>query len=264
MKSTRKKHIYFIYGLIPGIALGITVSFLIFDISFSGDKEFAKQDQSEKIIQEKKPGKIEKSVEPDHGIKKIKLSPEEKEETALKTSSDNINNENLIDSIDHENNADKADTLLPTTIETDSSEEIGESSYPYSIDTSNIEIADEEELINDNQDEEIVVIRDELIDVRSTIIEGMEKYSDRVDSLIMQGNTENDINIYRIELWWSPVNFEGYKLAKNKIILFGVYQYDSLKFISKNDSLLMKYRDRDYFLERDEDFRKLIPLEENE
>ena len=52
MKSTDKRNIYFLYGIIPGIVIGIGLSFLIFDMSFSEDKIIDKQTQQSQIIKD--------------------------------------------------------------------------------------------------------------------------------------------------------------------------------------------------------------------
>lgn len=78
-----------------------------------------------------------------------------------------------------------------------------------------------------NSQEEIIVKRDEFlsfIDIEITRINDGEGFQPR-DSLInkLQGNSETKKTI-RIEFWKSPVNYQGYRLLSNKILLFGMPQ----------------------------------------
>jgi hypothetical protein len=43
------------------------------------------------------------------------------------------------------------------------------------------------------------------------------------------------------EFWISPVNYRGYKMSKNKLILFGIEEPDAVKLYRMNDVLYMKY-----------------------
>ncbi|MCX6291897.1 MAG: hypothetical protein NT126_09060 [Bacteroidetes bacterium] len=49
-----------------------------------------------------------------------------------------------------------------------------------------------------------------------------------------------------VEFWVSPVNYHGYKMSKNKLILFGIEEPDAVKLYRTNDMLFMKYGN-DYF-----------------
>lgn len=67
---------------------------------------------------------------------------------------------------------------------------------------------------------------------------------------------------YMVEFWVSPVNYKGYKLIGNKLILFGIEEPDAVHLFSKNEKLWMKYG-QDYFsLMQTENFESLIKSSE--
>lgn len=70
------------------------------------------------------------------------------------------------------------------------------------------------------------------------------------------------IENYYIEFWVSPVNYIGYKLSKDKLILFGVEEPDAVQLYTKDDKLWMKYGKEYYTLVESDDFESLINSEE--
>jgi len=63
-----------------------------------------------------------------------------------------------------------------------------------------------------------------------------------------------------IEFWKSPVNYKGYKLSRNKIILFGIENSDYIKLISMDENMYMALGS-DYFqLEMNQDFKPLLKI----
>ena len=70
------------------------------------------------------------------------------------------------------------------------------------------------------------------------------------------------IENYYIEFWVSPVNYIGYKLSKDKLILFGIEEPDAVQLYTKEDKLWMKYGKEYYTLVESDDFESLINSEE--
>ncbi len=67
---------------------------------------------------------------------------------------------------------------------------------------------------------------------------------------------------FMVEFWVSPVNYKGYKLIDNRLILFGIEEPDAVRLFSKNGKLWMKYG-QDYFsLVQTENFESLIKSSE--
>lgn len=67
---------------------------------------------------------------------------------------------------------------------------------------------------------------------------------------------------YMVEFWVSPVNYKGYKLIGNRLILFGIEEPDAVHLFSKNEKLWMKYGQDFYSLIPTENFESLIKSSE--
>ncbi len=65
--------------------------------------------------------------------------------------------------------------------------------------------------------------------------------------------TEN----YLVEFWVSPVNYVGYKLSENRLILFGIEEPDAVELYSGKNKVWMKYDHKFYYLERNDQFVSL-------
>ena len=60
----------------------------------------------------------------------------------------------------------------------------------------------------------------------------------------------------------SPVNYRGYKLINEKIILFGIEEPDAVQLFSKEEKLWMKYGQTFYCLEHSDNFESFVPTSE--
>ena len=67
-------------------------------------------------------------------------------------------------------------------------------------------------------------------------------------------------NILHVDFWNSPINYKGYKTGKNKIVIFGVDQYDMISFKILNNMLYMRYISDFYQIERSGDYKSLTPV----
>lgn len=82
-----------------------------------------------------------------------------------------------------------------------------------------------------------------------------------LDSLLMDNYTpvENQDGRIRVEFWASPLNSVGYFLNKNRLVLFGFYQYNRLELKYLDDgSLQMNYLDNEYVLQCSDVFQSLV------
>ena len=79
------------------------------------------------------------------------------------------------------------------------------------------------------------------------------------DTIFKEDNI-GDYNVsseYNIEFWKSPINFKGYKTGKNKIILFGIYDFKKLLLKKQNDLLYLQCDDKYYIIENTDNFKPL-------
>jgi len=66
------------------------------------------------------------------------------------------------------------------------------------------------------------------------------------------------------EFWVSPVNYRGYKMLKNRLILFGIEEPDAVKLYRSNDVLYMKYGNEYFRLVNTFEFLTYQRLKEND
>lgn len=112
---------------------------------------------------------------------------------------------------------------------------------------------------------DIIVKSDVLLTVKAIVPEGfkekMNETENKLDSLI--DNTKKDPKIktsYKTEFWQSPINYSGYKRSGNKIVLFGIYQYNDAKLKQVDDKLYLDYLNSYYLLKNTQEFLPLIPV----
>ena len=113
----------------------------------------------------------------------------------------------------------------------------------------------------------VEVKKDKLIFAKSYNIPGLEMFSadnpGRLDSLLTDnksGSANNNKNLMKVEYWKSPINYKGYKTGKNKLVLFGIDNFEMVSFRVFNKSLYMKYMSEYYLIDKTEDFKSLIPV----
>lgn len=112
-----------------------------------------------------------------------------------------------------------------------------------------------------SDDENVVVKKDQLL-VKHTLkvmeVEGDAEKKPAESSLAQNAasklnpaaglvdNSKPSVDSYDVEFWVSPVNYRGYKLLNNKLILFGIEEPDAVKLYYFDTKLMMKYG-LDYF-----------------
>jgi hypothetical protein len=58
--------------------------------------------------------------------------------------------------------------------------------------------------------------------------------------------TEERVDTFIVEFWVSPIHYRGYKMSKNKVVLFGIENLEDVKLYRVNNSIYMSY-DNDWF-----------------
>lgn len=63
---------------------------------------------------------------------------------------------------------------------------------------------------------------------------------------------------YEVEFWVSPVNYQGYRLSKDKLILFGIPEPDAIQLYELDEQLWLKYGSKFYHLSETTEFEPLM------
>jgi hypothetical protein len=115
-------------------------------------------------------------------------------------------------------------------------------------------------LVRTSVDDNIVVLEDQLLSTRKIIpvqitgkIAGLGS-----DSLLAEASgikTEKMSEVFIIEFWQSPLNFRGYKMGKNKIILYGIDASEPLVLYKINQSIYLNFQRQYVKLEVNYDYK---------
>lgn len=109
------------------------------------------------------------------------------------------------------------------------------------------------------EEEEIIVRKDELLFTKNIYINDLSKSdpANKKDSLlqILRGGKEfAPSSFVVVEYWKSPINYKGYKMGKNKVILFGLQNSEKSQIFRLNDNLYLKNNDKIYKLDNSTEF----------
>lgn len=135
-------------------------------------------------------------------------------------------------------------------------------------------MAEADSLLNDNTivaeqepAEQFVVKKDELIGSRDFTVINLEEQdaSNPADSLLEKTSGIKDqgkkiLAALKVEFWQSPINYKGYKMTKNKIVLFGINPEENLKLFHTEDVIFLKHNQnyyRLYFTDEYKQFEKV-------
>jgi DNA-directed RNA polymerase specialized sigma24 family protein len=75
-------------------------------------------------------------------------------------------------------------------------------------------------------------------------------------------NEEKKIMVYQVELWKSPVNYKGYKMQKNKIIIYGIEDTEMITLVSLDETIYLHSGLNFYMLIPSIDFRPFLKLKD--
>lgn len=109
--------------------------------------------------------------------------------------------------------------------------------------------------------------RDRLLHTRSlTVPVTARKYSPadkKLDSLLGNRSQPQQQHYFYLEFWESPLNSLGYKMGKNKIVFYGIRQYDMVGISNHKGVFYLSYLNELYLLEFTNAFKPLVPLGES-
>jgi hypothetical protein len=75
---------------------------------------------------------------------------------------------------------------------------------------------------------------------------------------------EEKTDSFVVEFWVSPIHYKGYKMSKNKLVLFGLENIDALKLYRLNNSIYMNDGESYYMMATTYDFMPNQKLKESE
>ncbi|MBI4946727.1 MAG: hypothetical protein HY840_10030 [Bacteroidetes bacterium] len=124
-------------------------------------------------------------------------------------------------------------------------------------------LANKDTSINQNIAESFVVRKDELLNLKNFEVINLQQNETEnpSDSLLeklsgIKNTKKNSIASFNVEFWQSPINYKGYKMTKNKIVLFGINPEGIIKLFHLDDCLFMKNNQNYYKLYFTDDFKQ--------
>jgi hypothetical protein len=131
--------------------------------------------------------------------------------------------------------------------------------------------AENKAAIEGNAEEDIEVKKDVMISsiVLPVIDKGMQKdesSSKDIAKKLPDADlpVEEKVDSFIVEFWVSPIHYKGYKMSKNKIVLFGLENIDALKLYRINSSIYMNDEESYYMMASTYDFMPYQKLKELE
>ena len=142
-------------------------------------------------------------------------------------------------------------------------------------------------VLNSNQDlNEVVVKKDQLLISQSLFIQDdsvTQKKNNRAGGSTQPSLSENvaeklnpaaglenpEIKDHKsvqllVEFWISPINYRGYKMYRNKLVLFGMEEPDAIQLFRRDGKLYMRHLNDYFLLEPTEEFTSYQSVKDKE
>lgn len=111
--------------------------------------------------------------------------------------------------------------------------------------------------------ENLIIKKDKMLATRNIQVINLQQSetSNSSDSLLekisgIKDEKKNIIASFKVEFWQSPINYKGYKMSKNKIVLFGIPAEENIMLYHKENTIFMKHEQTYYKLYFTDDFKQ--------
>lgn len=112
-------------------------------------------------------------------------------------------------------------------------------------------------LLNDEND--ITVAKEELLSVKNIKVIDLDA-SKKQDTLVGQlaGVTSTDFpNLFFVEFWKTPLNSKGYRMTRNRVILYGLSDFSNITIYKVEDNFYLKNDEYVYKISAGTEFKSL-------
>lgn len=116
------------------------------------------------------------------------------------------------------------------------------------------------------KEEAIKVAQEELLSVKNIKVINLDVRS-RKDTLTGQlaGVTSSDYpNMFFVEFWKTPLNSKGYRMTRNRVILYGLSDFSSITIYKVDDNYYLKNDDLVYKISAGTEFKPMEPVNDSE
>lgn len=109
------------------------------------------------------------------------------------------------------------------------------------------------------KEEDVTVAQEELLSVKNIKVINLDGSSKR-DTLTGQlaGITNSDYpNLFFVEFWKTPLNSKGYRMTRNRVILYGLSDFSSITIYKVDDNYYLKNDDVVYKISSGTEFKPM-------
>ncbi len=109
------------------------------------------------------------------------------------------------------------------------------------------------------KEDEVTVAQEELLSVKNIKVINLDGSSKR-DTLTGQlaGVTTSDYpNLFFVEFWKTPLNSKGYRMTRNRVILYGLSDFSSITIYKVDDNYYLKNDDVVYKISSGTEFKPM-------
>jgi len=110
-----------------------------------------------------------------------------------------------------------------------------------------------------NEDENITVAQEELLSVKNIKVIDLDANTKK-DTLTGQlaGISNSDYpNMFFVEFWKTPLNSKGYRMTRNRVILYGLSDFSSITIYKVDDNYYLKNDDVVYKISSGTEFKPM-------
>lgn len=116
------------------------------------------------------------------------------------------------------------------------------------------------------KEEAIKVAQEELLSVKNIKVINLDVRTKK-DTLTGQlaGVTSSDYpNMFFVEFWKTPLNSKGYRMTRNRVILYGLSDFSSITIYKADDNYYLKNDDLVYKISAGTEFKPMEPVNDSE
>jgi hypothetical protein len=127
-----------------------------------------------------------------------------------------------------------------------------------------INYSEVDQLLND--DEDLNIAKEELLSVKNIKVIDLDA-TKKQDTLVGQlaGVTTTDFpNLFFVEFWKTPLNSKGYRMTRNRVILYGLSDFSSITIYKVDDNFYLKNDEFVYKISAGTEFKSLEIVNDSE
>jgi hypothetical protein len=127
-----------------------------------------------------------------------------------------------------------------------------------------INYSEVDQLLND--DEDLNIAKEELLSVKNIKVIDLDatKKQDTLVGQLAGVTTTNFPNLFFVEFWKTPLNSKGYRMTRNRVILYGLSDFSSITIYKVDDSFYLKNDEFVYKISAGTEFKSLEIVNDSE